>query len=40
MNTVNIATMNTYMSIKKLLIKDQNFDVGLLSHFVAVILFS
>ena len=28
MNTVNIATMNTSMSIKKLLLNDLNFDVG------------
>ena len=27
MNTVNIAAMNTNMSIRKLLMKDQNFDV-------------
>ena len=40
MNTVNIAAMNTNMSIKKLLMKDRNFNVGLLSFFVAVILFS
>ena len=39
MSTVNIATMNTSMSIKKLLTNDLNCDVGL-SHLVAVILFS
>ena len=39
MNTVNIDAMNTNISIKKLLMKDLNFDVGL-SHLVAVILFS
>ena len=39
MNTVNIAAMNTSMSIKKLLMNYLNFDIGL-SHFIAVILFS
>ena len=39
MNTVNIAAMNTNVSVKKLLMKDLNFDVHL-SHLVAVILFS